>query len=83
MSDFEIWAYRLVITALAIVLWFAIQRLIKKFDELITSIDNLTVQAGKQDTQIKVLNDVVLEHRERLNKHGDRIRSLELNKIEK
>lgn len=81
MSDFEIWAYRLVITALAVILWFAIQRLIKKFDELITSIDNLTVQAGKQDTQIKVLNDVVLEHRERLNKHGDRIRSLELNKV--
>ena len=81
MSDFEIWAYRLVITALAVILWFAIQRLIKKFDELINSIDNLTVQAGKQDTQIKVLNDVVLEHRERLNKHGDRIRNLELNKV--
>lgn len=79
MSDFEIWIYRLVITVLAIILWFAIQRLINKFDELITSIDNLTLQAGKQESQIKVLNDVVLEHRERLNKHGDRIRSLELN----
>lgn len=80
---FEVWLYRLAISVLSVVLWFAIQRLIKKFDELISSIDKLTVQAGKQDTQIKVLNDVVLEHRERLNKHGDRIRDLELDKVKK
>lgn len=83
MPEFEIWIYRTLIAIMAVVLWFAIQRLIKKFDELIRSINELTLQNQSHNDQLKLLNDVVKEHRERLNKHGDRIRDIELHQTKK
>lgn len=78
MTDFEIWIYRIVISALAIVLWFAIQRLIKKFDELIKSINELTAQSWQHQEQIKGINNTQFDHNTRLNDHGNRIRNIEL-----
>ena len=78
MEGFEIWLYRIVISALAIVLWFSIQRLVKKFDELIKSINELTQQSGQQQEQIKGINNTLTDHTARMNDHATRIRTIEL-----
>lgn len=82
MSDFEIWIYRVVISVLAIVLWFGIQRLIRKFDELIKSINELTAQSGQQQEQIKGIHNTIFDHNTRLNDHGKRLRQLELDQAQ-
>lgn len=78
MTDFEIWIYRIVISVLAIVLWYGIQRLIKKFDELIRSINELTQQSGQHQEQIKGINTMISDHTARMNDHAARIRTIEL-----
>jgi predicted PurR-regulated permease PerM len=78
MGDFEIWIYRLVITVLGIILWWGIQRLIKKFDELINSINELTQQSGQQQEQIKGINNTISDHTSRMNDHAKRIRTIEI-----
>lgn len=78
MNEFEIWIYRLVIGALALVVWYAIQRLIKKFDELITSINALTETSKVQQTQITGIYNQLKDHTGRMNDHAKRIRNIEL-----
>lgn len=77
MSEFEIWAYRGIIAVAFLILWWGFQRLIKKFDELIKSIEKLTLQNQSHNDQLKVLNEVVRDHRIRINRHDDRIRNIE------
>ena len=78
MDGFEIWLYRIIISVLAVVLWYSIQRLVRKFDELIRSINELTQQSGQQQEQIKGIHNNILDHTTRLNDHGKRLRQLEL-----
>lgn len=80
MSEFEVWAYRLIIAALAIVVWFAIQRLIRKFDELIGSINDLTTNYKLQQAQITSVLEQLRDITTRLNDHGKRIRAIEYKK---
>ncbi len=77
MSEFEIWAYRGIIAIAFLILWWGFQRLIKKFDELIKSIEKLTLQNQSHNDRLKVLDEVVRDHRVRINKHDDRIRKIE------
>jgi len=77
MSEFEIWAYRGIIAVAFLILWWGFQRLIKKFDELIKSIEKLTLQNQSHNDRLKVLDEVVRDHRVRINKHDDRIRKIE------
>jgi len=79
MSDFEIWIYRLIIAALAVVVWYAVQRLIKKFDELIDSINKLKETYAAQEAKINGVNVQLKDHTDRLNDHGKRIRQIEIN----
>jgi len=83
MTDFEIWIYRIVISVLGIVLWFGIQRLIRKFDELIKSINELTAESRTQQEQIKGINNTVADHTSRLNDHAKRLRSIEIDQAKK
>lgn len=76
--DFEVWIYRFVISVLGVILWFGIQRLIKKFDELIQSINDLTAQSGQQQEQIKGIHNTIYDHNKRMNDHSQRMRKIEL-----
>lgn len=78
MNEFEIWVYRLLIGAMAIVIWFAIQRLIKKFDELINSINTLTETSKVQQSQILGIYNQLKDHTGRMNDHAKRIRNIEI-----
>ena len=78
MNEFELWIYRLIIGGLAIIVWYAIQRLIKKFDELINSINALTETSKVQQTQISGINNQLQDHTGRMNDHSKRLRSIEL-----
>lgn len=80
--DFETWIYRIIIGALAVILWWGIQRLIKKFDELIISINELTATSKQQQEQIKGIHSITIDQNKRLNDHGTRIRTLELKLAE-
>lgn len=82
MSDFEIWAYRIVIAALGGVLWWvitwAVKRVSSKLDEVIDSIKELTTASKTQQEQINNQNRSISAQNDRLNDHAKRIRNLEL-----
>ena len=82
MTDFETWLYRLIIGVLGLILWWGIQRLIKKFDELIESINKLTATSEGHQEQIKSLNGQITDQNKRINDHASRIRSLEIKRAE-
>ena len=53
-------------------------KVLSKLDELIESIQNLSIQNQNHNDRLKVLDETVKEHRERLNKHGDKIHQIDL-----
>lgn len=75
MSEFEVWMYRLIIAGLALILWWGTQRLIRKFDELIESINELTSESKTQRELLSTQN-------KRIEDHAARIRSLEIKRAE-
>ena len=80
MSDFEIWIYRIIIAALAVIVWFGIQRLIAKLDELIKSINALSENYKVQANQIMVIFNQLKDFTSRLNDHAKRIRDIEIKR---
>ena len=82
MSLFEIWFSRGIIAVLLIVAWYFVRvwakRIEEKFDQIIKSLQAMSNMNIEQQEAIKQLNYSRQKHEERLDKHGDRIRSLEL-----
>lgn len=78
MSQLAILVISLVAGAIGTVIWYMIRRLIGKLDELIKSIEGLTVQTQLQEERLKSVYATISDLINRLNDHGKRIRSMEI-----
>ena len=82
MSDFEIWVYRGLIAALVVVIGWVIKgfatKVTNKLDELIEAMNGLAGKYIAHEGQIKQVIDQQTDHSARLNDHGGRIRTLEI-----
>ena len=81
MSEIAVLIISLIAGAIGTVTWWMVRRLIRKIDELISSIEGLTLQASLQEERLKGINTTLNDHANRLNDHGKRIRGLELRQV--
>ena len=82
MPEFEIWIYRGLIAALFLIVGWVVKlfatKVFDKFDELIQAVNALSSQYAAHEGQIKQVVDLQADHSNRLNDHGGRIRTLEI-----
>lgn len=75
--DVDWWTIAYISTA-GMIIWWGFRRLIKRFDSLITEVQNLSKSMIASNHRIKSLEDYRKVHERRLNSHSEKIRALEL-----
>ena len=83
METVKVWMLAGVVCTLATILGFMIRlvtkEVIKRLDDIVSELKQLTKTSTAQEEKIKYLQDQDILINGRLNEHSSRIRSLELN----
>lgn len=77
MTEFEAWIYRGVIAALLSVIWYFAKRVLVELREMNANIKSIGDKGIIHDGKLEMINNTVDEHRNRLNDHSKRIRTVE------
>lgn len=71
------WVTRGAFTILAIVLWYFARQVLNQLKEITLQLKQMNDKGIVHDGKLELINNTVDEHRNRLNDHGKRIRSVE------
>lgn len=80
MTQFEFWIVGIIVAGLTAVVWYSVQRLISKIDELIVSVNRLSENYLVQQSQISGILNNIKDVLSRLNDHGKRLRDIEIKR---
>ena len=77
MTDFETWAYRAIIGAALVVIWYFAQRVLNELKEMNMNIKGLSDKGIQHDGKLELVQSKVQTHEDRINDHSKRIRDIE------
>lgn len=77
MSEFEMWATRGVFTIMVIILWYFARQVLNQLKEMNLQLKQMNDKGIVHDGKLELINNTVDEHRNRLNDHSKRIRTVE------
>ena len=77
MSDFETWVYRGVIAVTLIILWYFARQVLNQLKEMNVQLKQMNDKGIVHDGKLELINNTVDDHRNRLNDHSKRIRTVE------
>lgn len=77
MTPFETWAYRAIIAAALVVIWYFAQRVLNELKEMNSNIKTLSDKGIQHDGKLELVQSKVETHENRLNEHSKRLRDVE------
>lgn len=80
--NFEVWAYRALIGAFGMIIWYIIRqwtiKIPQKLDTLIEVMKDLSIKIETQKGEVKLLSKLLATQEQRINDHSERIRDVEI-----